>query len=139
MAGAQRMLSIERQRLSVDQHDASWVARTAVLTVSLPIVLTLSCSIIASPQKRVAGDYYLTQWEGGPSYYLEDRTRPETQGGGGVISGLVQRLGWSRTLIIVNRHRTVTAPNNDWILIDVQTHDVRNALSDEEFVKLKEE
>jgi len=102
------------------------------------MILT-ACSIIGSPQKKVTGDYYLTQWEGGPSYYLDRRTKVETQGDGGKVEGVIQRIGWNEDLIIVNRQGINPPADDNWVVIDVRKNEVQGGFSDEQFMNLKRE
>ena len=103
------------------------------------VMILTACSIIASPQKRVAGDYYLIQWEDFTTYYLEEtRSNGTRRIEDGTPGGGVLRIGWSKEHIVYKRGLSKRTSETDWIIIDVERHEVQGPFSEEQIVKLKE-
>jgi hypothetical protein len=84
--------------------------------------------------------YYLLQSDDSDSYFLE-----ETRGHGtrsvqnGTPGGGVLRIGWSDKQIVYKRFLYEKTSETDWIVIDVEKHEVQGPFSEEQIVKMKEE
>jgi len=81
--------------------------------------------------RRVAGTYCLEQWEDNSTYYLNDRAA-ETNDGGGAIDGTVQRIAWTRDLILVERRANSRGDPDGWMLIDVVRRKMRGPVVEAE-------
>jgi hypothetical protein len=103
----------------------------------LGLIMLVGCSVFAPSSKKVAGVFYLTQWEDFKTYYLEESGKGETSGGGGAIDGVVLRIGWNDELIAVNRRPTVATVKSDWVLINVAKRAVGDAITDAQFQELQ--
>ena len=67
-------------------------------------------------KKKIVGNYYLWQWEGGRSYYLVDKhTSPN---GGGLIDGTVQTIAWSDNYIYIQKKPLFSGEKKGWVIID---------------------
>lgn len=80
---------------------------------------------------RLAGSYCLAQWEDNSTYYLNDRAA-ETNEGGGAIEGTVQRIAWTRHLILVERKANFRGDPDGWMLINVAQRTVRGPITQAE-------
>jgi hypothetical protein len=81
--------------------------------------------------RRLAGPYCLEQWEDGGTYYLLDRSSGTT-GGGGVIDGTVQRIAWTRELILAERKANFGGDPNGWMVINASGKTVRGPIPESE-------
>jgi hypothetical protein len=102
------------------------------------LIWLASCSVIAPSSKQVAGAYFLTRWEDFKTYYLEENGKGETMKGGGAIDGTVLRIGWTGSVIAVNRKPTLATVKSDWVLIDVAKRTVSDPMTEEAFLKMQQ-
>ena len=106
-------------------------ANRLALVVSLAGVLA-GCNVdFGFGCRRVAGTYCLQQWEDNSTYYLNDRAA-ETNEGGGAIDGTVQRIAWTRDLILVERRANFRGDRDGWMLIDVAGRKMRGPIAEAE-------
>ena len=97
--------------------------------------LLCGCNIDSGWSCRpVSGDYCLERWEDGKTYYLRDKRHPDLSGGG-VIDGVVQRIGWTDSTIIAWRKPLFGGDPWGWMVIDVRRRSVEGPISDAERVR----
>ncbi len=104
-------------------------ANRLALLVSLAAVLA-GCNVdLGFGCRRIAGTYCLEQWEDNSTYYFNDRAA-ESHDGGGAIDGTVQRIAWTRDLILVERRANFRGDLDGWMLVDVPARKVRGPIAE---------
>ena len=71
------------------------MGKNKLFVIFLLAFMIVGCVFDGGSKKKIVGNYYLWQWEGGRSYYLVDKhTSPN---GGGLIDGTVQ---WKKAVTV---------------------------------------
>lgn len=87
------------------------------------------CVFDGGSKKKIVGNYYLWQWEGGRSYYLVDKhTSPN---GGGLIDGTVQTIAWSDNYIYIQKKPLFSGEKKGWVIIDVKNKKKTKTISEQ--------
>ncbi len=61
------------------------------------------------------------------------RNPADPAGGGGVLEGTVERIGWTRERIVARRHSNFRGDPDGWMIVDVRCQTVAGPLSDSAF------
>ncbi len=91
----------------------------AVLSVS-PLVAGCDQDPFGQNYRRIAGDYYILQWEDGQTYYLEDDSTLRSEPGGGVVGGTILEIGWKDNYIVVKRRSNFCGDADAWMIVNVR-------------------
>jgi hypothetical protein len=73
--------------------------------------------------------YTLCRWEDGKTYYLESVAGPPKDGGG-VLDGIVERIGWNSRFVVAYRYATFRGDKDGWMVIDTGTHKIDGSIGD---------
>jgi hypothetical protein len=97
-----------------------------VKSSSLKIIVVAGVAIVAAwvafvpmDRKRIAGDFYLIQWEDFTTYYLAKGRWSNDPAG--TIEGTVKSLAWSDRYILIERDPMFGNGPNDWVFVDVES------------------
>jgi hypothetical protein len=129
----------DSERMSVVQYLAGPLRFNWRISKYFFLIPLVACSMIPNPEKSVAGEYCLIQWEDGTTYHLVDRGASDGQRRPGTLEGAILQLGWSDSVIVANRRGFDTTTNRDWIVIDVRDHVIQGPVSEEVFAKMKDD
>ena len=107
--------------------------RNKIIVASIGVVVLLAAAalfIFGGWERTVVGNYRLQQWEDFETYYLNKKGQEDS--GGGVIDGIVIRIGWSDHYIIVERHANYHGDPNGWMVIDVNSDKITGPFTETE-------
>lgn len=109
------------------------LARIAAPTVA--IVLAIGCDLVENVVSVTGGYSIARRSEGTVTFLLVRGSEGETEQGGGVLNGRVERIGWSAEVIVAWR-RGVRG-GDGWMVVDVETGKVSGPFSDTEFAEVQ--
>ena len=90
------------------------MGKNKLFVIFLLAFMIVGCVFDGGSKKKIVGNYYLWQWEGGRSYYLVDKhTSPN---GGGLIDGTVQIIAWSDIIYMSKRNHFFQEKRKDGLL-----------------------
>ena len=88
---------------------------------SLLVLISLSSCMDQDPfglsTRDIVGPYELRQWEDGETYYLEGLSNVKV-GGHGVLDGVVTKLGWNDSYILV--YQNDDGSGGGWRIVDIK-------------------
>jgi hypothetical protein len=105
------------------------MGKNKLFVIFLLAFMIVGCVFDGGSKKKIVGNYYLWQWEGGRSYYLVDKhTSPN---GGGLIDGTVQIIAWSDNYIYVQKKPLFSGEKKGWVIIDVKKQKITETISEQ--------
>ncbi len=100
-----------------------------LFVIFLLAFMIVGCVFDGGSKKKIVGNYYLWQWEGGRSYYLVDKhTSPN---GGGLIDGTVQVIAWSDNYIYILKKSLFSGEKEGWVIIDVKNQKITKTIPEQ--------
>lgn len=108
--------------------------------IRMAAAILLAGCVLDIPNTRdlpVAGGYFLEQWEDGETYRLYARPVDNTQFGGGLLAGTIEKIGWNEKFIMAFRTAMVRHEGDGWMIVEVNTRRIWGPLSDTELTEKK--
>ena len=103
--------------------------KNKLFVIFLLAFMIMGCVFDGGSKRKIVGNYYLWQWEGGRSYYLVDKhTSPNA---GGLIDGTVQTIAWSDNYIYIHKKPLFSGEEKGWVIIDVKNQKQTNTISEQ--------
>ena len=102
-----------------------WLSEIILL---LFLATLVGCS---QQQRKIVGSYRLEQWEDFKTYYLDKKGQENS--GGGIINGVVLRIGWNDRYIVAERHANYRGDSDGWMIIDVKSDVISGPFNEADF------